>query len=280
MNFILTEREFVYLSDIVNRQRVISTFVNPNLLASYLAMINIIIIPFCFTQKNKYLGLVFSLLLIMNCYALWLTRSITGLLSFIFGISLFIILFLIKKEPSRPRLKQILIFLSVGLLILFIILFTKRLFYDSGTDNLFSSLTGRLGFWRASLRMIADRPLQFTGLSGFGYFYRFYIPYARFESTMAHNIFLQLWIETGLYGLLAFIWFVSMIIYSGLKNLLSAQISFKSYVFKAAVLTAILAFLFHNMLDFSFFVPQAAVIWWLLCALIISNKQDKDNITT
>jgi putative inorganic carbon (hco3(-)) transporter len=278
-NITLTEKELVYISDIVSRQRVISTFVGPNLLASYLVMINIIIIPFCLTQKNRYLRFALFLLLMVNCYALWLTRSLIGLLSFIFGVFLFIILFSTGKEPGRAWFKRLLIFLSAVLPVLFIILFIGRSFYTNGTDNLLSSLNGRLEFWGAALRMIADRPLQFTGLNGFGYFYRFYTPYARLESMMAHNMFLQLWIETGVYGLLTFIWFLLTALYSGLRDMLRARrIDFKSYIFQAAMLSAILSFLFHNTLDFSFFVTHAAVIWWLLCALFVSDKQGKEDV--
>jgi putative inorganic carbon (hco3(-)) transporter len=277
-DIIFTQKEFAYISDIVQRQRVVSTFVGPNLFASYLVMVNIIIVPFCLTRKNRYLRLILSLLLIMNCYALWLSRSATGLLSFIFGIFLFIILFSMKKSPRMERYKRLFILLSAGLFALFIVLFISRLVYERGTDSLILSLRGRMEFWRTALRVIADRPLQFTGLGGFGYLYRLYAPYARFESMMAHNIFLQLWIETGVYGLLTFIWFLSMLIRSGLKNLLNAQLHFKEYIFQAAALIAMLVFLFHNMLDFSFFVTNPAVIWWLLCAFFISNNQGRENI--
>jgi O-antigen ligase len=278
-NSVFSEKEFFYIADIVNRRRVIGAFVSPNLLASYLLMINIIIVSFCFAQKNRYLRFIMAALLITNCYALWLTRSIAGSLSFIFGILLFSVLFTAKNMPAGPRFKKRLMFLGLGLVILFAMLFIKRAIYDSGTDNIFLSLKGRLEFWTAALRVIAARPFQFTGLSGFGYLYRLYAPQARLESMMAHNLFLQLWVETGLSGLLAFIWLLSAIIYNGLKNFPKPQPCFKSYVFKLACLSGILAFLFHNMMDFSFFISQTAIIWWILCAFLADNNQDKNNIT-
>lgn len=278
-NSVFSEKEFFYIADIVNRRRVIGSFVSPNLLASYLLMINIIIVSFCFAQKNRRLRFIMAVILITNCYALWLTRSIAGSLSFIFGILLFSVLFAAKNRPSQARFKKRLMLLGLGLVILFAVLFIKRAIYDSGTDNIFLSLKGRLEFWTAALRMIAARPFQPTGLSGFGYLYRFYAPQARLESMMAHNLFLQLWIETGFIGLLAFIWLLSAIIYNGLKNFLKPQPCFKSCFFQAACLSAVLAFLFHNMMDFSFFITQTAIIWWILCAFLTDNIQDKNNIT-
>jgi putative inorganic carbon (hco3(-)) transporter len=275
-NLVLTEKEFFYISDIVQRQRVVSTFVSPNLLASYLVMINMIILPFWVAQKKKYLRLALFLLLMMNCYTLWLTRSISGLLSYVLGVSLFAALFPTKDKATRAKFKHPLVLLATGLLVLFAALFISRLIFAKGTDNLFSSLNGRLGFWTAGLRIIADRPLHFTGLGGFSFFYRFYAQNARFESLMAHNILLQLWIETGLYGLLGFIWFLSALFSNGMKSLLKAKLCFEVYIFKLAVFAGIAAFLFHNMLDFAFFVPQTAIIWWILCAFLTEGKGRKN----
>lgn len=269
---VITEREFFYISEIVQRHRVVATFVTPNLLAAYLVMINLIIISFCLIQKNGFLSFILVLLFVMNSYALWLTRSLAGLASLAFGISLFIILVSVKNRPDKVWFKGLLIFASTGILALFAALFVKRFIYDSGADNLFLSLRGRLEFWSTALRMIADRPLKFTGFGGFGNFYRIYAPHARIESMMAHNIIMQLWIETGLYGLLAFIWFVSVLLYNGFNNLLQKRACFEACVFQAGVLSAVLAFLLHNMLDFSFFVAQAAIVWWILCAFTLNDS--------
>jgi putative inorganic carbon (hco3(-)) transporter len=157
-------------------------------------------------------------------------------------------------------------------LVLFAVLFVRRFIYDSGADNLSLSLRGRLEFWGTALRMIADRPLKFTGLGGFGNFYRMYVPHARFESMMAHNIIMQLWIETGLYGLLVFVWFVSALFHNGFKVLLKKRACFEAYVFQAGVLSAVSAFLLHNMFDFSFFVAQASIVWWILCAFTLNDS--------
>jgi O-antigen ligase len=269
----LTEEGVFYIADLIKRRRVTSIFVNPNLFASYLAMVNIVIISLCFIQEKKILKIILSLLLIMNCYTLWLTRSLAGLLSFILGVFLFILLFSQKSKLSRLRYKRLLIFLGGSLVILFIVLFIKRLIYDSGTDCFILSLRGRLEFWKAALKIIGDRPFQFTGLGGFGHLYRHYCPQIIVESRRAHNIFLQLWVETGIWGLLAFIWFLAALIHKGLRQLFKLQLCFKLYIFQAAGLAALSAFLFHNLLDFSFFVTQVAVVWWVICSWLINSKQ-------
>jgi O-antigen ligase len=267
-----TKKEFLYISDIAARQRVISVFVTPNLLAAYLAMINFIIIGFCFTRKNRWAVSLLSLLFIINCCAIWLTCSLSASASLIFGILLFFILFSMKDEQGNKSFSRWAPFLCIGVLILFAVLFTRRFLYESGTDSLSLSLQGRLEFWNAALRAIADRPLRFSGLNNFGFLYRIYAPYAKFESTMAHNLFLQLWIEVGVYGLLVFIWFLLMITRNAIRSIFKADTPFNFAVFQLCIFSALFAFLVHNMADFSFFVPQAAIIWWILCALLINNK--------
>ncbi|MCF7895054.1 MAG: hypothetical protein K9L69_02830 [Candidatus Omnitrophica bacterium] len=272
----LTKEGIFYIADLIKRRRVTSIFVNPNLFASYLAMVNIVIISLCFIQEKKIFKIILSLLLVMNCYALWLTRSLAGLLSFILGVFLFILFFSLKSGLNRLRYKKLLILLGGSLIVLFIVLFIKRLAYDSGTDRFFLSLRGRLEFWKTALKIIGNRPFQFTGLGGFEHLYRQYCPYAIAESRRAHNIFLQLWVETGLWGLLAFIWFFTALIYRGIRQLFKPQPCFKLYIFQAAGLAAVSAFLFHNLLDFSFFVAQVAVVWWMICSWLINSKQCKD----
>ena len=273
-NHLLTDKKFFTQQVFAQRHRAVFIFANPNLLASYLVMINLVIVSFWLVQKKRLLSYIYLLLLIMNCYVLWLTRSLTGLASFIFGLFVFLTLLSSGTIKNKSRFNRLLILLSGGLFVLFILIFVRRLAYNSGIDSLFLSLRGRLEFWGASLRIIADRPLRFAGLGGFRYLYSLYAPSAAFESTMAHNIFLQLWIETGLCGLLVFIWFLSALIYKGLKNLSEMQSCFKLRVFHSAVLSAVLAFLFHNMLDLSFFVSQTAIIWWILCALIVCDRRN------
>ncbi|MDD5503910.1 MAG: O-antigen ligase family protein [Candidatus Omnitrophica bacterium] len=271
----LSEKEALYITDIALRQRTISTFVTPNLLASYLSMVNLIALFFCFVVKSKAFRGACLLALLMNCYSLWLTRSAAGLVSFAIGVFL---LNLLMSAKGAPREKRFRITLAVFCAVVFAAmacLTTSRIIYDTGTDKMLLSLAGRLEFWKTAMRIITDQPFQFVGLEGFGFLYRLYAPYAQFESTMAHNLFLQLWIETGIMGMAVFIWFAASVVLAAIRGLKKARPVFEDYAFKSACLGAVFVFLIHNMLDFSFFVPQTAVIFWLLCAFIVSNENGR-----
>lgn len=274
----LSEKEILYITDIALRHRTISTFVTSNLLASYLSMVNIIAMLFCVIDENKLFRVVSLFALALNCYSLWLTRSAAALASLAIGIFLMSLFLSAKRQPRAARLKKIFTIFCVGASTAFVCLFINRAAHDMGTDRLFLSLTGRLEFWKTAIRIVSDQPLQFVGLGGFGFLYRLYAPYAQFESTMAHNLFLQLWIETGIVATLVFVWFIWAIIWSGIKGLNRLLPDLDNYAFKAACLCAAAVFLIHNMLDFSFFVPQTAVIFWLLCSFFTSNDNNGKGI--
>ena len=92
------------------------------------------------------------------------------------------------------------------------------------------------------------------------------------DSTMVHNLFMQLYVELGLYGVVAFAWFLVILIRDAIKNIFNKNVFLDRALLRIGALSAIVAFLLQNMGGFSFFVPQVAIIWWILCALLIDNE--------
>ncbi|NQT89950.1 MAG: O-antigen ligase family protein [Candidatus Omnitrophica bacterium] len=268
----LTGSELVHILDIIDRRRVFSVFSSPNLLASYLAMINMIVLGYLLSARSTRAFLSFSAALMLNCFGLWLTSSMTGLVSFVFGIIIFFLILFIKDKRRRWHNNQILISFGVLAGTLFVLLCFNRSFSSICTDSLLASLKNRLIFWKAAIRIISASPLSFTGLGNFAYLYRTYVPFASAESTMVHNLMLQLWVETGLYGLLAFLWFLYALILNAVRTILPQDVENGRAYQKIGILCAVCVFIFHNMAGFSFFVPQTALIFWIVCALSIDHS--------
>ena len=267
-------REFYHIKNVIERGRVVASFVTPNLLASYLAMVNLIVLGLIATVRYKvtFWGLCF--LFLLNLVSLLLTTSIAGLGSFVLGVFLFIIISLFIMPKDKTRFKAIGISFGAIIVIMFIGLFTKR-FVEIGTDNLVFSLRGRLQFWKSALYIIKMRPFSFSGLGSFGYLFRQLAVSSKIESTMAHNLILQLWIETGIYGLLAFAGFMAAVTYNVKEVILSKTTQLDIKFQSVALLAAVFAFLLYNMAGFSFFVPQVALLWWIVCALLMpAQKED------
>ncbi len=62
----------------------------------------------------------------------------------------------------------------------------------------------RLDYWRGGAKIIADHPWLGVGLDGFGDHYAQHIRPQDDESVRAHNNYIQIWCEMGVFGLAAF----------------------------------------------------------------------------
>jgi len=118
------------------------------------------------------------------------------------------------------------------------------------------SMAMRLNYWQESLNVIKAHPFVGVGLGNLN------LQMSRY----AHNSYLQILAEMGLLGLLSFAWIVYAVFKSGFKNL--KQSLYKNQI--AGLLTSSTVFLIHNFLDFTFFLPEVSLIWWLALGLILA----------
>lgn len=102
-------------------------------------------------------------------------------------------------------------------------------------------------------------PLAGVGIGNFN------LNYSRY----AHNSYLQLWAEMGILGLLSILWLIVCVFWGGVKN------SGRNNKSSLPLLTGVLTFALHNAVDFSFFLPEAAFIWWLLLGLILGEVKQR-----
>jgi O-antigen ligase len=244
---------FRYLNDYVARQEITSAFtldyirqrrpffpfVTPNTLGGYLAML----IPLALACKNK------ILLAIPLFFTLLLTRSIGALLSLLAALMLY---FYLRGRFSK---KEILIF-SI-LVITIACIFTLRTQTQKQHLQPSFSTAMRWNYWKDTVAIIQAHPLMGVGLGNFN------LTYSRYS----HNSYLQIWAETGVLGITAFIWLVMLILRFSLKNLERTPDKQKT----AALICAACVFLMHNLIDFSFFLPEVSLIWWAILGLL-SNR--------
>jgi O-antigen ligase len=134
--------------------------------------------------------------------------------------------------------------------------------------------------WHETLTMLSDYPIQGAGLSGFPTVIAPYHDASYFEVFQyPHNIFLNIWVELGLPGLLAFLIFSFLI----LKVLLPTKAQPWSQTPKPAelarllLLAAFLTISFHGLVDVPFFKNDIAMLTALFLAatIYISNQQTK-----
>ncbi len=226
-----------FVMDYLRQKRVFFPFVTPGILASYLAMT----VPLAFLYKKK-----FWLLAPILC-ALFLTGSLSALISLFLGALFYLLL---KKE-----LKGIKGLFLLGLFLLIPLSFLLR--FIAGKEHLspLFSVFMRVSYWRDSLEIIKLHPFLGIGLGNFNLIY----------SRYAHNSFLQFWAEAGLVGIASLFWLVYSMLAGGIKRINENKENL-------VLFTCLVIFVLNNLLDFSFFLPEVSLIWWVILGLFSRPK--------
>jgi len=219
--------------DYIQRRRVFFPFVTPNTLAGYLAMIIPLVSRIWF--------------IIPISFALLLTKSLGALLSLLLAL---VIYFYLQGKLERREV----IFLSGILVIISLLFITRSATQKEHLQPIFSTVM-RLNYWKDTLRIIKAKPLTGVGIGNFN------LKLSRY----AHNSYLQIWAEMGILGMVSFLWLIIAVFKSSFKNIKD----FPNKKLMTGLITANAVFLIHNLVDFSFFLPEVLMIWWMILGLIL-----------
>jgi len=230
-----------YIIETLSQNRAYSPFVTPNMLGGYIGML----IPLTLINDKR------TWLMIPLILTLFLTRSFGAIASTFLGMCLYTIL----QAKSR---KIILAMLSALLLILGIVIIMRSTTAKEHIQLIFSTLA-RINYWKETILIILGSPLTGIGIGNFN------LPQTRF----AHNSYLQIWAEMGLSGLIAFAWLIGLTYKQAINNIRLSQIDKRTSI---ALISSVSVFLIHNIFDFTFFLPELALIWWLLLGMAVNDE--------
>jgi O-antigen ligase len=139
-------------------------------------------------------------------------------------------------------------------------------FDPASPDN---TLSLRLSLWRSALNLLAHHPLLGGGLSGFQSSVQPYRDPAYREALIdPHNLFLNFWSETGLLGLLAFVWLSVVAVRYVARGVRGGS---GSRALSIGVGAALLAVLVHGLLDVPYFKNDLALVFWVLLAVQVAS---------
>jgi O-antigen ligase len=217
-------------------------------------------------------------------------------------LSLAIALLFSPKKLNLPKPKQVLLFLLNGLLAVCLLLAGsrgawlgficgltlmillcrqyKRLILLTGSfigalivfpalrERIFSILRPegdslRFGVWRAAFRLIRENPFLGKGIGTFMAYYRQQRP--DISPVYAHNCYLQIWAETGIFSLLTFILFLSLILYKGIKAYRK-----KTNPLLLGLICGLFGFLVHCFFDSHLYSLQLAFLFWLMLGSLVA----------
>ena len=148
------------------------------------------------------------------------------------------------------------------------------------TDFSHNSYTSRADFIRWGLDIVKDHPVNGAGAGGWDALYHQYQDYL-FFTTEAHNHFIQVWVEAGTIGLLAFlvIWFLFFRAAYQTYHRARTNRNTDQQILIGGTFTAAVALGIHAAIDFDLSLASIALVLWILFALVSTaqsiNNQDK-----
>ncbi len=257
-----------YAREFLSRKRVFATFLSPNMFAGYLIMLLPLGVGLFFDgliKKKPLFCLSTGCSILLMFTALVLSKSIGAWLSLLVIFLVFSALLCVYFPIFRPKVILSAVFICIIIIsILAGILIIRA---DSLLDfsDLQNPIAQRLYFWRSTVKIIKDFPFAGVGPGNFGSIYRNYKMPPAVKTQFAHNSYLQLWAETGILGIAAWLWLSIASLRLGLRKL--TTLKSQGYLM-VSLLAASSAFLIHNLIDFDFFLPEVALHWWVILGLI------------
>lgn len=242
------------------KTRVYATLKNPNLYAGYLLVLLFLLVGFMRTAMGKWriaLGVGFGVFLVClgltYCRGAWLTLA--GIL---FGYGL---------------LKNRVVFLAMAVLgagLIFIdTSITER--FLSAFDASDSSSQMRMGLWESTFAMIVEHPLLGIGWGAYWMvypYYDFFVQNADVRIVHAHNMYLNIAAETGVFGLAAF-----SVNFFGHMHLALSRFYRRQDRFLNGLLCgiglALISIAVNGLTDYVLFNIELSMLFWLLCAVAV-----------
>jgi O-antigen ligase len=235
---------------------------------------------------RKELRIIFLVAVVLMGAAIIMTGSRGGLLSLL-GVLGFVTLFnlLRKRSPENAGtgdsggqkklavigsgLAFVLLILGMGL-----ILGGDGALRGIGMDGVGSDISnGRLHFWYIALQIFRDNFLLGAGLDSFGVAFTRYDTWnGAFRIEQAHNDYLQILADAGIFGLLCALSFIYFLFRQGLRTIGSAGDRFQRAAATGA-LAGCFGILIHSFFDFPLRTPANALVFLTLAALAIVSAE-------
>lgn len=228
-------------------------------------------IKFSSKPWQKCLFLVFySSSIILSLLAIIYSKGTGPLIGAIVGIGF---LLLINKKTRWYTI-------SLGIAGILCLLFLPQL-SNIKKEITFGDRSGqiRLSMWNDTWNFLKDNPLIGAGLASYS---EKIVPYHSLVNGEKieifhhpHNIFLTMWVNLGILGLISFI---VILIYS-LKNSLTNFGNWKLEIgnLKSYLIASLLIVIIMGLVDSPYIKNDSAMFFWLLLALILNSKYDLEN---
>ncbi|EKE20842.1 MAG: hypothetical protein ACD_7C00461G0002 [uncultured bacterium] len=238
--------------------RINAFYLSPNHLAMIIAPGFLIGCWKLVTKKNINYYLI--IYLVLMALSLFYTHSYATWISIFFSI--FVIFISARKKYL--------------LILIIVILFFFSLEYNSDKfKNIFnysasSSLKSRLVIWQVSEKIIFDNWLWGIGAGNFQEKYlsyqKYFTPYPQWAVPQPHNIFLAFWLQTGLIGLIGFLYLIIAWSLKTIKILTLSKDSTEKNL-SLILLAIIFSMLITGLFDTPYWKNDLSLIFWTIISV-------------
>jgi len=242
---------------------VTASFHHYNSLGTYLVFVLSLVLASLISIKDKLQKtFLFALLILLQvCLILTFSRgSWIGLLA--------VLILMLFLSPKVNKLVYIFsIFITIIVFLPGIRERTMFIFAPQGDAD-------RFLVWQGAFKMIKTHP--FLGM-GLGTFMANFQEYVSKSMTIqyAHNCYLQIWAESGIFALLSFILFIGSIFYKGIKTFKKNNSNFALLGF----ICAFFGFLAQSFFDNQLYSLQLSALFWFMAGVLVALvKLDEETI--
>ena len=260
-------------------ERVNSSFFTANGFGTYLLPVIGLIAHFLYTaidrKKSWFLGGILAVFLVLLLACLCWTYSRSSWIGYL------AILFVMTLLDRRK------IFYAGVLLLVFIFIFLPSLNNvrhmhlindndrggqqeESVRSILDQGGSGRIVYWKKAISIIRTSPVWGTGLNT----YSRVIRRDPDQKTWlyAHNCYLQMAAETGLFGLFSFLWMLFVLLRKGIDHCKNIKHSWSLTLLQGAI-SGLFGFWVQSFFDNTFYTVQLGVYMWLIVGLMVAGMR-------
>jgi O-antigen ligase len=246
-------------------RRVTSLFPYPNALALFLVPISILFFGMFIKKikEKKYLNsFIYLFIFIISFLSVFFAKSDAGIISIIISLLLFPV-FYFKK--------------GFNLLFLYIPILTALFIIQSPIKNKinFKDYSGniRLDIWEETQEMLDENFVFGSGINGYQEKMEKYHKNNYFDIFLyPHNLFLNFWVEIGLFGLIIFI----IIFFKFFKNCFRYKENNIDY--SILLIICFISIIIHGLVDVPYFKNDLSMLFWIIIMLSCVLDLKKDNL--
>ena len=195
------------------------------------------------------------------------------------GLLALTVVLLVLAVVHPRRLYMVPAVVTVGLLAVIVPGIRSRLAHEFDPSDPNNTFLSRLHLWQATIHMLRDHPLFGGGLFGFAKAIQAYRGGVYEENLIyPHNLILNFWTETGLLGLVAFLWLLVQTFMTGIRGWTSGPAAWRPI--QLGIVLAMVATVVHGMVDVPYFKNDLALEFWVFLGLCWagSRYQPRTNV--